>query len=280
MDDFRNFGGIRECSFFLTKINRLEFLQNEINKIWRRLVNIYQIALIANRFINFLFDKKRKSKLKKKKKKDEASGDMKIYESMQLLLSDIDEFKDTYQNKVLNLKEIQKPIKDEFETTEQFNKRYKVYEEKLESINDHNIKEKKRFDNMMKELKEKLINEKKNKIKEIIEVTKDSLIFPDIKISEYNADKEQFLIYINDYKHKLYIPLNEAKEFKNSFMNYDASIQVKLLMNNKKIHYHYVILIIYTPKHDIHIQLPDKPYDLPVKKYQKKFRYKYEINMI
>jgi len=182
---------------------------------------------------------------------------------------------------------INEPTKDEFETTEQYNIRYKRYKNELEINKKHYVEKLQNFkklkakemhkytkerNELIKQLekeKHKIISEQKQVLEEEVNIYKNSRIFPKISISIYDADKELFKIFVKKHPYNLKINMDDAKQFKNSFDLYEKKIKVKIMITNHKLFYKYIKLEIKTDWEEIYkINLTDDLYRMPISSYK------------
>ena len=241
-------------------------------------------------------EKKRVSEDKRIKKENriktsKESGDSKIYtiihkisnlniEYIKLgeMLENKKPIKEVLQKPVFE--NITRPIKDEFETTANFNKRILTYKKKVkknkQDYNKELIKFKilkkndeknynkvvNEFIRSIKEKQHKIIVKQNDLLKESFVINQESKLFPEIIINKYNADREVFdIVVVNKLKCSLKVKLGLAREFKNNFYKFTKESGIKLLYINNKLQYKYTY---------IKILFNDKVYQIDLLQKQKK----------
>lgn len=126
-------------------------------------------------------------------------------------------------------------VKDEFETTAEFEKRIRQAKMKIE------LGFQKKFDEL-------LANLEKNILHKMLRNTKEVFLGID-GIGEYNADSETFLITIADMEKAVYIPRKEAKSFKENYKK--AKVRAIKRMKSDLQSFEYINIKIFHPKKEI-----------------------------
>ena len=245
-----------------------------------------------------IYKSSKKRKKKKQLKINTLSGDVEIRNLIDKVLNlnkiiKENDFKsnenklEIYKLKKPSLKEIKKPIKDEFETSIQYNLRYQNYKRELEFNKNQFTEKLQQFENkklalldsytfdrdtLIHQLEVKkniLLNEQEKVLNEKVNIYENSKIFPGITISDYDADKELFKILINKLNCDLKFNINKAREFKKSFDLFEKKIQVQFVLIDSILFYKYLsIEIKVIRKENYKIILPENLSKLPISSYK------------
>lgn len=241
------------------------------------------------------------SKKKKKKRQliiDTKSGDLKIANIITQILEiekkikkcniENNESKLEYNKlKEPEFEKIEVPVKDEFETTEQFNKRIQKFNIETENSKIKYEEEMKKFKIKKQDLLNSYTNDRNALIKELditkcilqkqrdeilkekIRVNIDSRIFPDISLRTYDADKEFFIMFVGKHDVTMNIPIDKAKKFKDEFDNMKKEFILQIISVKNQLFYKFLELIIIHNSDHIHYNIPDYNYKLPISSFKK-----------